>query len=234
MQRTQHRLVCTATTSDNTNHATGSAVDNLLGTGGQLDTGLALIGVVADDGDVVARGTAQSATVTNLLLDVRDDGTLRHGAQGQDVADSQVGVLSSVDELASVHALVGNEGLGVVLESVGITEDDLGEGSTATSVVDDLLHNTTNVAMSLGVVESSELGGGLVEPRDGVEYRASALPLVSDNATHLDCLLEASQVCKLTKISLGNVASQDRYATKTAIGNLQNLAGVYYCKQSPE
>lgn len=192
-------------------------MNNLLGTGGKLDTGLALIGVVTNDGNVVARGTAQGATVTNLLLDVRDDGTLRHGAQRQNVADSQVGVLAGVDELASVHALVGNEGLGVELETVGVTEDDLGEGSTATSIVDNLLHNTTNVAMSLGVVESSELGGGLVEPRDGVEYRASALPLVSDNATHFDCLLEASQVCKLTKISLVNVASQDQSAPKTAV-----------------
>lgn len=126
LRRTQHRLVCTATTGNNTDHATGSAVDNLLGARGQLDTGLALIGVVADDGDVVARGTAQSATVTNLLLDVRDDGTFGHRAEGQNVANSQVGVLASVDELASVHALVGNEGLGVVLESVGVTENDLG------------------------------------------------------------------------------------------------------------
>lgn len=197
-------------------------MDDLLGTGGKLDTGLALIGVVADDGNVVAGGTTQSATVTNLLLDVRDDGTLGHGAQGQNVTDSQVGVLAGVDELASVHALVGDEGLGVVLESVGVTEDDLGEGSTAASIVDDLLHNTTDVAMSLGVVESSELGGGLVEPRDGMEYRASALPLVSNNATHLDCLLEASQVCRLMKISLVNVASQNRCATRFAVGIFQN------------
>ena len=85
----QQRLVDTTTTGNDTDHATGGAVDNLLGSGGQLDTGLALIGVVADDGDVVAGGTAQGATVANLLLDVGDDGTLRHGAQGQDVADGQ-------------------------------------------------------------------------------------------------------------------------------------------------
>lgn len=107
-------------------------MDDLLGTRGQLDTGLALIGVVADNGDVVAGGAAQSATVTNLLLDVGNDGTLGHGAQGQDVADGQGSLLSGVDELAGVHAFVGNEGLGHLLESVGVTENDLGEGSTAT------------------------------------------------------------------------------------------------------
>ena len=125
-------LVGTATTGDDTDHAAGAAVDDLLGAGGELDTGLALIGVVADDGDVVAGGAAQSATVTDLLLNVGDDGTLRHLTKRQDVADSQSGLLAGVDELAGVHALVGDEGLGDLLELVGVTEDDLSEGSTTT------------------------------------------------------------------------------------------------------
>lgn len=159
----QERLVGTATTGDDTNHTTGAAGDNLLGTGGELDAGLALIGVVADNGDVVAGSAAQSATVTNLLLDVGDDGTLGHGAQGQDVTDGQSGVLSGVDVLAGVHALVGDEGLGDLLELVGAAEDDLGEGSTSASIVDDLLDHTTDVSMTLGEVERSELGGGLAQ-----------------------------------------------------------------------
>lgn len=160
-KHTQERLVGTATTSNNADHATGAAVDDLLGTRGKLDAGLALIRVVADDGDVVAGGTGKGATVTNLLLDVGDDGTLGHGAQGQDVADGQSSVLAGVDELAGVHALVGDEGLGVLLELVGVLEGDLGEGSTTTGVVDDLLHDSAEVAIALSVVESSELGRGL-------------------------------------------------------------------------
>lgn len=105
-------------------------MDNLLGTGRKLDAGLALVGVVADDGDVVARGSAKGATVTNLLLHVRHDGTFRHGAEGQDVADRESGLLAGVDELASVHAFVGDESLLHLLELVGVAEDDLGEGST--------------------------------------------------------------------------------------------------------
>ena len=106
-------------------------MDDLLGTRGQLDAGLALIGVVADDGDVVAGGAAQSSTVANLLLDVRDDGTLGHLTDGEDVADGQGSALADVDELAGVHALVGDESLGDLLVLVGVAEDDLGEGSTA-------------------------------------------------------------------------------------------------------
>ena len=159
----EQRLVGTTTTGDDTDHTTGGVLDDLLGTGGKLDTGLSLIGVVADDGNVVTGGTTKSTTVTRLLLDVGNDGTLRDGGERKDVSDSQSGVLSGVDELTGVHALVGDEGLGDVLELVGVTELDLGERSTTAGVVDDLLHNTTSVSMTLGIVEGTELGRSLVE-----------------------------------------------------------------------
>jgi hypothetical protein len=159
----EQRLVGTTTTSNDTNHTTGSALHNLLGTTGKLDTGLALVGVVADNGNVVTRGTAKSTTITGLLLNVGNDGTFGDGGEGEDVADSQSSVLSGVDELTGVHALVGDEGLGDVLELVGVTELDLSERSTTARVVDDLLHDTAGVSMALGVVEDTELGRSLVE-----------------------------------------------------------------------
>lgn len=162
-RHTEQRLVGTTTTSDDTDHTTGGVLDDLLGTGGELDTGLALLRVVADDGNVVTGGTTKSTTVTSLLLDVGNNGTLRDGGEGKDVSDSQGGVLSGVDELTGVHALVGDEGLGDGLELVGVTELDLGEGSTTAGVVDDLLHDTTSVSMTLSVVEGAELGRSLVE-----------------------------------------------------------------------
>lgn len=156
-------LVGTATTGDDTNHTTGSVLDDLLGTGRELDAGLAVLGVVADDGNVVAGGAAQSTTVTGLLLDVGDDGTLGHGGEGQNVADGQGGVLTGVDELAGVHALVGDEGLGNHLELVGVAELDLGERSTTAGIVDDLLDNTAGVTVTLSEVEGAELRRRLVE-----------------------------------------------------------------------
>lgn len=95
-------LVGTTATGDDTNHTTAGAGKDLLGTGGELDTGLALIGVVADDGNVVTGGTAERTTVTVLVLDVGQDGTLGDGVEGQDVADGESGVLSGVDELLRV------------------------------------------------------------------------------------------------------------------------------------
>jgi len=182
----EERLVCSATSCDDTNHTTGRAGEDLLGTGGELDTGLALVGVVANDGHVVSGGTAERTAVTRLVLDVGEDGTLGDGGEGEDVADGQVGVLSGVDELASVHALVGDEGLDVVLESVWVAEDDLSKGSATTGVVNDLLYDTSNVAIALGVVEGSELGGGLVQTGVGREDRAATFTLVPNNPTHCD------------------------------------------------
>ena len=98
-RRLHERLVCAATTSDDTDHTTARAGEDLLGTRWELDTGLALIGVVADDGNVVTGGTAERTTVTVLVLDVGQDGTLGDGVEGQDVADGESGVLSGVDEL---------------------------------------------------------------------------------------------------------------------------------------
>ena len=162
-EHTQQRLVGTTTTGDDTDHTTGRVLHNLLGTTGELDTGLALVRALADNSNVVTGGTAKRTTVTRLLLDVGNDGTFGDRGEGKDVADGQGGVLSGVDELASVHALVGDEGLGDLLELVRVAELDLGEGSTTAGVVDNLFHDTTSVTMTLSVVECTELGGGLVE-----------------------------------------------------------------------
>ena len=164
VQRTHERLVRPSTACDDTDHATHRALDNLLRTAGKLDTSLALVRVVPDDGDVVARCTTQRTTVTGLLLDVGDNGTLRHGAERKDVADGEGGVLAGVDELAGVHALVGDEGFGVQLVLVRVAEDDFGEGCAAAGIVDDLLDDTANVTVPLGVIVGPELGRGLVEP----------------------------------------------------------------------
>jgi hypothetical protein len=105
-RRLHERLVCTATTSDDSDHTTAGAGEDLLGTRWELDTGLALIRVVANDSNVVTGSTAERTTVTVLVLDVGEDGTLRDGVEGQDVADGESGVLSGVDELLQCQSQV--------------------------------------------------------------------------------------------------------------------------------
>lgn len=118
---------------------------------------------MADDSNVVAGCPAQSTTVSHLLLNVAHNGTFGHRSKGKDVSDGQSSVLSSVDELAGVHAFVGDEGLGVELESVGVTKNDLCERRTTSRVVDNVLHYTTNVSVSLGIIVGPELRRGFVQ-----------------------------------------------------------------------
>jgi hypothetical protein len=172
-------LVDTATTSGDTDGGTGARRDGLLGTRGETDAGLAVLRV-ADDGGVVARGTGKGSTVTDLLLDVEDDGTLRAGREGEDVADREGSLLAGVDERAGRDTLSRDEGLLAELVAVGVTEDDGREGSATASVVDDLANDTTDVTVLLGKVEVAVTRGVLVVVGVGLED-ATRLPLGTNN-----------------------------------------------------
>lgn len=127
----EQRLVDTATTGDDPDGRARTTSNGLLRTAGQTDAGLVLLGRVTNDGRVVARRARERTAVTDLLLDVADDGTFWARRDGEDVADGEGRLLAAVDECAGVHALGRDEGLLAELVAVGIAEDDAGEGSTA-------------------------------------------------------------------------------------------------------
>ena len=87
----QDRLVDTTTASDDTNHGSVERRNGLLGARGQLDLGLVGVGVVRDNGGVVARRTGHLTSVTRLLLDLAHDGTLGHLTDWQNVSDGDLG-----------------------------------------------------------------------------------------------------------------------------------------------
>lgn len=126
----EQRLVDTSTTGDDADGSTRRRRDGLLGTGRKTDTRGLAVGVVADDGGVVARGTGERATVTCLLLDVADDGTFGKRREGENVGDVERGLLTAVDELAGGETLGSNKGLDTGAVLVRVTESDLGKGST--------------------------------------------------------------------------------------------------------
>ena len=125
-------LVDTAAAGDDADRRTCRAGDRLLRAGRETDAGLVLVGRVADDGRVVARRAGKRATVADLLLDVADDRTLRELADGDDVADRELRLLTAVDERAGVEALGRDESLLAELVAVRVPEDDAGEGRATT------------------------------------------------------------------------------------------------------
>jgi len=143
----EHGLVGSGATSADTNHSSAATEDGLADAGWESDSGLlAVLGVTDDDGGG-ARGTGEAATVTELGLDVGDNGTLRHHINGEDVADGQRGFGTAVDELAGVHAFDSDEKLSVLLESVLVSENDLGKGSATAGIVHDVLHDALDVSV---------------------------------------------------------------------------------------
>merc|ERR1719346_142700 len=184
----EDRLVDPSTSSNTSNHGTVGRGDNLLRAGGQLHPGLLGVRVVGDDGGVVAGGPGELAAITSLFLKVAHDGSLGHVADGHHVADGKVGLLAAVHELSSVHALSSDEELLLHLVSVRIPEVGHGKGSATAWVVNDFL----DVAMPLGEVDSPESRLALPVLRVRHEDRSRALPLGSDDATHLSCRSESS------------------------------------------
>jgi len=202
----QHGLVDTSTTGDDADGSPVGGGDDLLGAGRQLYPGLLGVRIVGDDGGVVSRSTGDTAAVSGLLLQVGDDGTFGHLSDWHHVAHSQLGLLSAVDELSSVHTFGGNEQLLPGLVAVGVTEVDDGQGGATTGVVDDVLYDTLDVAITLGVVDRTELGSALAVLNVGLEDRPSSLPLGTDHTTH-----PYSAVCVLIR----SEKFPTRYAEKT-------------------
>ena len=154
----EQRLVDTSTTGNDSNGGTGRRGDGLLGTRWETDAGLALVNRVSDDGGVVSRGTGKSTTVTGLLLDVADDGSLGAGGNREDVSDREGGLLTAVDERTGRDSLGGDESLLAELVAVRVAEDDAGKRGTSTGIVNDLFHDTFDVPVALGKVKSSDTG----------------------------------------------------------------------------
>lgn len=97
------------------------------------------VGVVGDDGGIVARSASKLAAVTGLLFQVADNGTFGHGTNGQHIANLQVSFASGVNKLAGVHALDGDEELLAQFVLVRVAEDDLRQWGTPAWVMDDFL-----------------------------------------------------------------------------------------------
>jgi len=140
---------------------------------------------MGDDGGVVSGSSGQFAAISHLLLELADDGSLGHGADGHHVADRQVRLLAAVDELTRVHALNGNESLLALLEFVWVSKLDDSQRSSAAGVVNDVFHYSLDVPVALGVVSGPQSSGALAVLVVGRKNRSRSLTLRTNDATHL-------------------------------------------------
>ena len=119
------------------------------------------------------------------MLDVAADGTLRHSPQGEDIPDVQGGLCSKVHKLPCVHALSSSHQLGVHLKAVGISEFDDSQGSATGGLVNNVLHNTLDVSLALGVIEVAELHLSDTQSGVGLENPSRTFTATKFYATHV-------------------------------------------------
>jgi hypothetical protein len=82
-------LIGSLATGDNADHGTAATLDGLTDTGGEADTGLGTVFGVTDDDGGGARGAGERSTVTELGLNIGDDGTFGHVGHGENITDGE-------------------------------------------------------------------------------------------------------------------------------------------------
>lgn len=180
----EKRLLSPTSTSNLPNHGTAATRNNLLGTGWELDPGGVVVRIVADNDGVVTGAPGEDTAITDMVLNVADDSTFRDGSDWKDIANDESGLLATVDKLAGVHALSGDEELVLLLVAEGVAEGDLGEGGATPGVVDDVGHHALEVAVALAEVEAAKPGRALAVVGVGLEDGARTLTLSSDHSSH--------------------------------------------------
>lgn len=93
-------------------------------------------------------------------------------------------LLASEHELTRVHALRSRQQSINLLESVGVLELDLGNGSTSARVVDDVLDNTLHVTMLLSKVVSLHADSTLSADSVCLEDRSLSFTATANNLSH--------------------------------------------------
>ena len=177
-------LVNSATSSNHTDHSSAGTVQSLSGTRGKSDSGLATVIRLTDNDSAASRSLSERTAIANLALKVANDGTLRNLVDREDVTDGELGALAAVNELTTVHTLSSNEVSLHKLVSVGVSEDNSGDGSTSARVVDDFSDDTLDIAVSLGEVQSSQLSGSLSVGSHSLEDTRGTLTLSTDYSSH--------------------------------------------------
>lgn len=86
-----------------TNDSSVSGGNDFLGSRGEFDSGLLGLRVVGDHSGVVSGCASQLSTVTGLLLQTADDGTLRHDTNRQHIANVQLGYKSELQRDSEQH-----------------------------------------------------------------------------------------------------------------------------------
>jgi len=129
--------------------------------------------------------TINYPAIAGNRLHVTDQRTFGHFPDGQNVADEERGSASRIDVFAGVQTLSRRDGHLLAFEFDGRFVLDDTEGSTASGIVHNLLHDAFDAFVALSNVAIAHLRGALSFVSVRAEHRAVTLTLSTDHLTHL-------------------------------------------------
>jgi len=120
----QHWLVAPTASGNATDNAPVFRGVKFFDAGWELDSGSASVWVVGHDGAVASGSFGDFASVSGFFFHGADDGTFGAAADGEDVADGELGFFTAVDELAGMDTFWANNGLNSLPVFVWVVEDN--------------------------------------------------------------------------------------------------------------
>jgi hypothetical protein len=180
----QERLVSSLTASSDADHGSALALDGLSGTGRELDSGLSTLISVTDDDGGSTGGSGERSSITVLGLTVGNNGTFGKLVDGENISNGERGLGASVDKLSSEHSLDSDEIFDSLLVPVRVSEDNLGKWRTSARIMNNVLHNTLDVALLLSIIERSESRRGDLVGLVRSKNKTTTVSLGSNTSTH--------------------------------------------------
>jgi len=180
----QKWLIGSLSTSANSNHGSAAALDGLSGSWWESNSGLSSVISVTDDNGWGSWGSGERSSVSEFTFAVGDDGTLWHLIDWKNISNGEGCSGASIDKLTCVHSFDSDEILNSLLVSVCISEGNLSKWCTSTWVMNDVLHNTLHISLSLNIVQSSESGWSDSVSAARLENKTTSVSLSSDASTH--------------------------------------------------
>lgn len=128
-------------------------------------------------------------SVCHVGLHIAHKGSFGNLSDRQNISYGKSSLGSAVDVLARVHALSGEEVLLVLFETIRVSEGHVGHWGASSTVMDDLFDNSSDITISLGVIQVSELR--LSHTEMAVCFENTLLvtsSLTSNNSTHFSII----------------------------------------------
>jgi len=148
----QEWFICSLPSGTDSNHGSAVSLNSLSSSGWKTDSSLsAVIGVTNDD-SWSAGGSGERSSISKFTFTVGDNGSFRHLIDWKNISNGEGCFWASIDELTCVHSFDSDEVLDSLLVSVCISECNLCEWCTSTWVMNDVLHNTLHIPLSLNKV----------------------------------------------------------------------------------